>query len=548
MKAELTLPVETSAPGAGRILIVDDDARNLKLLDAILIAASHHPICAPSGEEALKLAKEMNPDLILLDIMMPMIDGYEILRELKAAPETVDIPVVMVTSLHDQASKVRALEEGADDFLTKPVSKPELIARVRSLLKVKAYNDSLKDHHQVLEKEVANKTASLKRHSTQLEILNQASYMINSNLDVSSILRSVVIAAHELWESDGGAAGIVDDGELLFKEWYWKGERHSGESRCKILRDLKNMPSFMEFLSCEDKRCGETCFVNTSGCEIKERLAIPIYDRQRRIQACLLLFNPETSPAERKIHDDPLPGLIAIAATALDNARNVMELKDKEEALQASLKEKNLLLKEIHHRVKNNLQAIVGLLETHLGAIENSRDKEIFQKGQSLAMSMAMIHELLYSTEDYTKINFGENTRKLVDHALVLYPDRAKNVQINYDLEELYLNTDTAIPLSLVINELVSNALVHAFPDGRSGTISISMRKIGRGGFEMKIADDGIGMSNTSEGPSRQTLGLNLVHSLMENLHGTMKVKASGGTRYVIRFKEYFECDNLELG
>ncbi len=141
MKTELTLPVEISAPGAGRILVVDDDARNLKLLDAILTAAGHHPVGAQSGEEALKFACEMNPDLILLDIMMPMIDGYEILRELKAASETVDIPVVMVTSLHDQASKVRALEEGADDFLTKPVSKPELIARVRSLLKVKAYNE-----------------------------------------------------------------------------------------------------------------------------------------------------------------------------------------------------------------------------------------------------------------------------------------------------------------------------------------------------------------------------------------------------------------------
>jgi len=549
MKTGSPLRVEISDPEAGCILVVDDDTRNLKLLDAILTAEGHHPIMAQSGNEALKLAAEASPDLILLDIMLPGIDGYGILRKLRAAPETMNVPVVMVTSLHDQDSKVRAMDEGADDFLTKPVSRLELVARVRSLLKVKAYYDNVRDQKQILEHEVERKTEILRHNSKQLEVLNQASYMINSVLDISKILRATILAALELWESEGGAAAVVEDGELRFREWHWKGERFTGDFQCNILQELKCMSSFMEPIKCSDKKCHKSCpFSNSADNIISDRIAIPIYDRQMRVQACILLLNPRKCYPEERVIDNPLPGLISITSTALDNARNVLELKDKEEALHASLREKDLLIKEIHHRVKNNLQAIVGLLEAHLGAVENPRDREIFQKGQGLAMSMSMIHELLYSTQDYTRVEFGKYTEKLVSHALNLYPDISTRIQVHYDLDQIYLNTDTAVPVSLIINEILTNALIHAFPGGRSGKIFISMKMIGSGGFMLEIIDDGIGISDPKDMSGPPTLGMNLVRSLMENLHGTMEVKIDGGTRYTLRFKEYFECENLALG
>lgn len=423
-----------------------------------------------------------------------------------------------------------------------------MLDSARSLQNAKDQTGKPKDQYQILKEEVAQKTDKLNRYSKHLEILNQASVIINSIRDVPTILRTVTQAALELWESDGGAAGIVDDGQLLFRDWYWKGQHNSRQIRCNILRDLNNMSNFMEVLKSGNNRDGPFQFSIPGNVEIKKCLAVPIHDRQLKVQACLLLFNSDNSFSGENVIENPLPALISSAGTALDNTRSIMELRDKELALQSSLQEKNLLLKEIHHRVKNNLQAIVGLLEAHLGAIESPRDKKVFQKGQSLAMSMAMIHELLYSTEDFAKVDFGENTRKLVDQAFKFYPDLAKRVQITFDLEELFLNTDTAIPLSLIINELISNALIHAFPDGRSGNISISMKPVGRRGFLMEIADDGIGMPNTSDVSSRKTLGLSLINSLMDNLHGTMKVKVNGGTRYIIRFKEYFECDDLELG
>ena len=424
-----------------------------------------------------------------------------------------------------------------------------MIDRARYLLNTRDQNGKPEDKQLTLEEEVAWKADSLNRYSKQLEILNQASVMINSIQDVPSILRTVAQAALELWESDGGAAGIVEDGELVFRDWYWKGEHHTGQFRCNILPDLNNMSGFMGVLRNEDKNQNDNyCFPSVKDGEIKERLAIPIYDRQLKVQACLLLFNPSSDMSEKNPIDHPLPGLISNAGTALNNTRNLLELRNKENELQTSLKEKELLLKEIHHRVKNNLQAIVGLLEARLGSIQNPRDKEIFLKGQSLAMGMARIHELLYSTRDYTKVNFTVYIRELTKSILELYPDIGDRIKVEYSLDDFFLNTDTAIPVSLIINELISNALIHAFPDGRKGTIFIFMKQVENGGIVMEVADDGIGMADFVDETDRQALGLDLVHSLMENLHGFMKVTVNGGTRTTIRFKEYFECENLELG
>jgi two-component sensor histidine kinase/DNA-binding NarL/FixJ family response regulator len=532
---------------AGRILLVDDEDRNLRLLQAILTPEGHDVFTARTGEEALKKVRELSPDLILLDVMMPEMDGYQVLSGLRDNEPGRDIPVIMVTSLDDTDSRVRALEAGADDFVTKPIVTPVLTARVDSLLKVKAYYDSMKDQTKLLEEEVARKTDKLKRYSKQLEILNQAGIMINSVLDIPSILRSVAKAALELWRSSGGAAGIVDDGKLLFKDWYWAGEHNNKPLRCDILDHLRNMTSFMEVIHCENYEKGNCEFSKADGVEINKCLVVPVYDRQLEIQACLLLFNPDETFSGQAVIDHPLPGLISSAATALDNTRNLTELREKEEALQSSLMEKDLLLKEIHHRVKNNLQAIVGLMEAHLGTVQDPKDRQVFLKGQSLAMSISMIHELLYKTDDYTKVDFSQYIRQLVLNSLNLYPDIGNKIQINVEMKEMYLNSDTAVPVSLIINELVSNALIHAFPDDRTGTVTISGRQYKNGKFQLEVVDDGIGLTDTYEDPDKQALGLSLVQSLVENLHGSMKVKVNEGTRITLRFKEYFECENQEL-
>jgi putative two-component system response regulator len=145
-----------------RILLVDDDRVNLRVLEAFLKPFGYELILAHDGLEALDLVEQVAPDLILLDVMMPKLDGYEVARRIKQNEHTQMIPIVMVTALSDVDKRVIGFDAGADDFLTKPVDRIELLARVRSLIKVKEYNDHLRNHRERLEREVQERTKDLK--------------------------------------------------------------------------------------------------------------------------------------------------------------------------------------------------------------------------------------------------------------------------------------------------------------------------------------------------------------------------------------------------
>ncbi len=146
-----------------KILVVDDEVRNLRLMEAMLMPLGYEVILAGDGEEALEKVREIPPDVILLDVMMPRMDGFEVARRLKEDEETTIIPIVMVTALREVSDRVKALEVGADDFLSKPVERTELRARVQSLVKVKAYNDHMRDYQKELEAEVARRTEQLRQ-------------------------------------------------------------------------------------------------------------------------------------------------------------------------------------------------------------------------------------------------------------------------------------------------------------------------------------------------------------------------------------------------
>ncbi len=151
------------------ILVVDDEDRNLRLMEAMLLPLGYEVDLARDGEEALEKVQESPPDVILLDIMMPKMDGFEVARRLKQDEKTGIIPIVMVTSLNEVEDRVKALEAGADDFLSKPVDGTELKARVQSLVKVKAYNDHMRDYQKELEAEVAKRTEQLKHAFEQIK-------------------------------------------------------------------------------------------------------------------------------------------------------------------------------------------------------------------------------------------------------------------------------------------------------------------------------------------------------------------------------------------
>jgi putative two-component system response regulator len=165
-----------ATPRSSRILVVDDEARNVKLMGSLLRAQGYLVDSAAHGEEALVAVTQSRPDLILLDVMMPGINGFEVATRLKANPHTKSIPIIMVTSLDDRASRLSALDAGAEDFLTKPIDRAELWGRVRNLLRLKEYADLLGDQARVLEDQVNERTDQLtKSYRDTIAALTRAS-------------------------------------------------------------------------------------------------------------------------------------------------------------------------------------------------------------------------------------------------------------------------------------------------------------------------------------------------------------------------------------
>ena len=156
--------------GKPRIMVVDDEKRNLSLMEAMLLPLDYEVILAQDGKEALERVRKTPPDLILLDIMMPRMDGFELGKRLKENEETSTIPIVMVTALKEVENRVKALEVGADDFLSKPVDKTELRARVKSLLKVKAYSDHMQSYQKELEAAVARRSEELRQALEKIKV------------------------------------------------------------------------------------------------------------------------------------------------------------------------------------------------------------------------------------------------------------------------------------------------------------------------------------------------------------------------------------------
>jgi PAS domain S-box-containing protein len=215
-------------------------------------------------------------------------------------------------------------------------------------------------------------------------------------------------------------------------------------------------------------------------------------------------------------------------------SHDVTARKQAEEKLQTSLHEKETLLKEIHHRVKNNLQVISSLLNLQSNSIESRETRELVRESQNRVRSMALIHEKLYQSENLAEVNFAEYLRNLTRDLFRSYG--AGGVALKLQTEEIRLDVDTAVPCGLIVTELVSNALKYAFPQGKGGDLHISFAQISRERLALTVTDNGIGLPKEIDPRNPKTLGLQLVGMLVNQLHGTLDVVADGGTTFMVTF------------
>lgn len=233
---------------------------------------------------------------------------------------------------------------------------------------------------------------------------------------------------------------------------------------------------------------------------------------------------------------DGLPRQILCAAVDITAAKQLAEVRRAEEQLQASLHEKEVLLKEIHHRVKNNLQIVDSLLRLHSRQVKDAQVAEILLESQNRIKSIALIHEKLYQSEDLARIQFTEYIPNLVIHLFSSYKINASAVALKVQVDDIALEIDIAIPCGLIINELVSNALKYAFPADRSGEIRVEFRADPNRMITLTVSDNGIGMPEQFDPIETKSLGLKLVWGLVEQLEGTIALDRHQGTRFTIIF------------
>ena len=221
-------------------------------------------------------------------------------------------------------------------------------------------------------------------------------------------------------------------------------------------------------------------------------------------------------------------------ATMSSLEQQIEEVKEKESALRKSLSEKEALLREIHHRVKNNLQVISSLLHMQSARSEDVNVRSVLAESEHRLRTMALVHEALYRTDNFAGIDVGAHLRRTLEELLRSYARTDLTARV--EVEKVDLPIDTAIPCGLIVNELVTNTLKYAFPEKRKGTITLKLFRLEDGNVELIVQDDGIGFPEGVDFRTMRSMGMTIVTSLVEQLSGTITMDNTPGTTFHIRF------------
>jgi two-component sensor histidine kinase len=261
----------------------------------------------------------------------------------------------------------------------------------------------------------------------------------------------------------------------------------------------------------------------------RERVVKLIRAGERAVGSETMRRRKDGSLFEASVTTSPILDLAGRLIGIATIVRDVTELKD-------SLKLKEVLLREIHHRVKNNLQVIASLLRLQASTVAGDEARRGFEESQNRIRSMALVHQLLYQSKDLASIDFEEYLRDLVEWLARSYGVHAGRIDFAVTAPGIRLDIDTSVPCGLIVNELVSNSLKHAFPDGRHGLVAVSLHRDGDGPYVLMVKDDGIGIAEHLQLETVRTLGLRIVCMLTAQLHGTVAVFRDHGTTFRITF------------
>jgi PAS domain S-box-containing protein len=276
-------------------------------------------------------------------------------------------------------------------------------------------------------------------------------------------------------------------------------------------------------------------------------MAVPMHKEGKLTTALVVISRQPRTWSQREI--SLAQACVERASLCVERLQNMAALRDMSKELErrvdertrelkAALKEKEVLLKEIHHRVKNNLQVISSMLNLQAMHIPDEASQQVFAESQGRVQSIALVHETLYESQDLSSVNFAEYINTLVTTVMQAQSSPERNISTMIDADGVRLPVGSAIPCGLIINELVTNSLKHAFPNRSAGVIRVSLHNQASGVVEMIVADDGVGLPAELDPRRVSSLGLDLVYTFAEQLGAAVEVQRRNGTQFRFEFHD----------
>ncbi|GAB4314457.1 MAG: hypothetical protein Kow0019_14210 [Methanobacteriaceae archaeon] len=366
----------------------------------------------------------------------------------------------------------------------------------------------------------------IKEHADNINILNKIIISSNKAKDLPSLLEDILEHVTNLMNFESAVIYMLED----YKEY--SNIQFSKGMPAEFIENIKNL-NIKGITHNNTDIHGKSVFIdNYQEISMEEGFLslakIPLISKDQIIGSICVASKQRYyfTEEEKKL----LESIANESGTAI--ARLLSEIE-----VIRSLNEKEVLLKEIHHRVKNNLQIISSLLNLQSNFIKDQEYLAVFRESQNRIKSMALIHEQLYQSRDLTHINFEEYMNDIVNHLIHAYATDLRRINIIKKIENVAMGIETAIPCGLIINEIISNALKHAFPNKQSGEVKIKFETVDNE-YILTISDNGIGLPKDFDIEKSKSLGLKLVNILITQIEGALEINRDGKTEFKIKFKE----------
>lgn len=580
-----------------KILLVEDEMVEAMNLKRSLQAMGYDVMAIASyGEEAIEKANTLKPDIILMDILLKgKMDGITAAQAISKH----EIPVIYISALPDDATVNRALISAPYGYLVKPYDIRKLKISIEVALYKKQMENKLKQsqetYYQTIFENTGAATVIIEENKlislVNMQFTSLTGYSKNeiegkmewteifSQEDISQMkeyhqlrrvnpdyaprnyearivtrngaVKPVHLTVAMIPGTEKSMASILDMTELRRSKMAIKESQERFKSifenaaEAIILFDCQgNIVEFNgKFKETFGFKNGEIIgqnFVHMGSMmgmhnEESRKILNDLISGNELKQVEWILENKEG----KKIIFRVRPSLIKTKTSVIGILlimEDITELKNVENSLKYSLKEKEVLLREIHHRVKNNLQIISSLLSLQRLQVEDPQTADILWECQGRVRAMAMIHENIYQSQDIGRINFKNYVEMLLYDIFNLYRVNKKSVILEMRIGGVKMGIETAMPCGLVINELATNSIKHAFPQG-NGIIKIEL-KTDDDAHILIIEDDGIGLPENLDPQKSKKLGLMVVNTLVNQLNGKMEIDRTNGTKFIIKFRE----------